>query len=234
MIDQVLAIARKELGYKESPAGSNRTKYGQWYGMNGGPWCAMFVSWVFHHAGYPLPKIQIGAPSGGAYCPYFEAYARRHGQWHPLPKPGDLALFHFGQKTAIHIGIVEKVKGTNFYSIEGNTGVNSNANGGAVMRRFRHPNLCRGFYRPISQDMRGGKDAYYRLIRLRSPYMSGNDVREWQKQVNFWGLTIDIDGVYGPESEKACRVLQEKWGLDVDGIVGPKTWARTFLPSSDA
>ena len=39
---QVLAIARSQLGTKESPVGSNHTKYGVWYGMDHEPWCAMF------------------------------------------------------------------------------------------------------------------------------------------------------------------------------------------------
>lgn len=35
--ERVLDIARAELGTKESPAGSNRTKYGKWYGLDGQP-----------------------------------------------------------------------------------------------------------------------------------------------------------------------------------------------------
>ncbi|ANV90771.1 CHAP domain-containing protein [Picosynechococcus sp. PCC 8807] len=237
MIEEILKVARAEIGYRENPPGSNRTKYGDWYGFHD-LWCAMFTSWVFDKAGFPLPKIQTGAPSGGAYCPYIEGYARRQGQWHRTPKPGDLALFHFGQNLAIHIGIVESVgSGGNFTTIEGNT-KKSNApgqnNGEWVWRKHRHVNQCRGFYRPIGSQALTGKEAYHRFLSLRKPFMAGYDIREWQKQVNYWGLAIEIDGVYGPESEKACRELQQKWGLDVDGIVGPLTWNRTFLPSSEA
>ena len=53
-VEQVIAVGRSQLGYSESPRGSNRTKYGQFYGLNGAPWCAIFVSWVFYHAGSPL------------------------------------------------------------------------------------------------------------------------------------------------------------------------------------
>lgn len=235
MIDQILSTARAEIGYREKPV--NITKYGEWYGFHD-LWCAMFVSWVFDKAGYPLPKIQQDAPSGAAYCPYIETYARRVGQWHGKPMPGDLALYHFGQPLAIHIGIVESVgSGGNFTAIEGNTKKGNGAgqnNGEWVWRRSRHRSQCRGFYRPFDLKAQLGKDAYYRLIRLQKPFMAGNDIREWQKQVNFWAIAIEIDGVYGPESEKACRTLQGKWGLEVDGIVGPKTWERTFRSSKNA
>ncbi|WP_083998001.1 peptidoglycan-binding protein [Picosynechococcus sp. PCC 7003] len=233
MIEKILSAARAEIGYKESPPGSNRTKYGRWYGMDGQPWCAMFTSWVFDKAGFPLPKIQTGAPSGAAYCPYIEGYARRVGQWHKTPRAGDLALFHFGNRLAVHIGIVETVNGSGFSSIEGNTSAASNANGGMVQRRSRRVPQCRGFYRPMDIQARTGKDAYHRLIRLRRPYMEGGDVRAWQQQVNHWGYKIEIDGVYGAESEKTCIELQEKWGLEVDGVIGPITWERTFKPSSE-
>jgi hypothetical protein len=38
-----LAKAETQIGYEEQPV--NRTKYGRHYGLNGNPWCAMFVSW---------------------------------------------------------------------------------------------------------------------------------------------------------------------------------------------
>ena len=52
---QLLDIARGELGYKETPANSNRTKYGAWYGLDGQPWCVMFIEWVFSRAVVKLP-----------------------------------------------------------------------------------------------------------------------------------------------------------------------------------
>ena len=37
-VEQILTLARKELGYRESPKNSNRTKYGKWYELDGKPW----------------------------------------------------------------------------------------------------------------------------------------------------------------------------------------------------
>jgi hypothetical protein len=60
------------------------------------------------------------------------------------------------------------------------------------------------------------------------PAMRGDDVRRWQEVLVLLGSPIDADGVYGPESEGACRELQREAGLAVDGIVGPATWTGTF------
>ena len=54
-LSNLLRIARGELGNTESPAGSNRTKYGKWFGLDGNPWCLMFIMWVFYQAGVKLP-----------------------------------------------------------------------------------------------------------------------------------------------------------------------------------
>lgn len=244
----ILDTARKEIGVKESPPGSNRQKYGEWYGVNGVPWCAQFTSYIFHKAGFPLPSIQKGAPSGAAYCPYIESYARKNNQWHGTPQPGDLALYHFGKNEAVHIGIVESVTAHNkrtFNAIEGNTSVKSNDNGGCVMRRARNVNQCRGFYRPrilstgykpnpngTGDDSQNSnvhpKDKYYRLIELKIPFMEGDDIEAWQTQMNWFQYGLDTDGVYGIESQKACLDLQRKRNLFVDGVIGPNTWRESF------
>jgi hypothetical protein len=145
----VLNIARKEIGYKET--GNNRNKFGAWYGMNGQPWCAMFVSYCFYTAGMPLP---ITTDKGFAYCPYGVNWFKQQGCWFKSPKVGDIVLFDFGRKDGIadHVGIVEKVNadGT-ITTIEGNTSSTahgSQSNGGCVARRIRSLNVVQGFGRP--------------------------------------------------------------------------------------
>lgn len=50
-------------------------------------------------------------------------------------------------------------------------------------------------------------------------------------------LGVESDGVFGPNTEAATRAFQEKSGLGVDGIIGPKTWTAlltgTAPPSDD-
>lgn len=37
-------------------------------------------------------------------------------------------------------------------------------------------------------------------------------------------LDINIDGYYGPDTQKAIKDFQEKHGLEVDGVTGKNTW----------
>ena len=52
----------------------------------------------------------------------------------------------------------------------------------------------------------------------------GMVVRRAQSILARSGFDVPIDGTYGPETEAAVKVLQEKHGLVVDGFLGAKTW----------
>src|SRR5689334_5167124 len=62
-VDQVLKLARTQLGTTESPAASNRTKYGAAEGGDGEPWCVTFDQWLFDQAGISaaLPSKTLNA-----------------------------------------------------------------------------------------------------------------------------------------------------------------------------
>lgn len=51
---------------------------------------------------------------------------------------------------------------------------------------------------------------------------TGKAVKVWQIIIGFTGT--DVDGIFGKNTEKATKEFQEKKGLVVDGIVGPKSW----------
>ena len=229
--EQILDVARSQLGVKEQPAGSNRTKYGQWYGMDGQPWCAMFVSWVFEQAGLSLPTIQKGAPSGFAYCPYGRNYFKSQGKLSNSPKPGDIVFFKFGNsRVANHVGIVESVNSRKktVTTIEGNTSRTSNDNGGKVMRRIRSLNVCYGFGRIDYRNVAGNKEPlprFQRLLKLTTPFMQGDEVREFQELLKAKGYQLEADGIFGPRTDKITRDFQADRGLEIDGIVGVKTLA---------
>jgi peptidoglycan hydrolase-like protein with peptidoglycan-binding domain len=50
-------------------------------------------------------------------------------------------------------------------------------------------------------------------------------VKELQKALIEAGYGIKADGVFGAKTEEAVREFQSDNDLDVDGIVGPDTWA---------
>lgn len=54
----------------------------------------------------------------------------------------------------------------------------------------------------------------------------GPDVRKLQEALKSFGaLTGPLDGVFGPDTEKAVKTVQASAGLKVDGMVGARTWA---------
>jgi peptidoglycan hydrolase-like protein with peptidoglycan-binding domain len=58
--------------------------------------------------------------------------------------------------------------------------------------------------------------------------MQGEDIREVQQK-----LGIQTDGIYGPVTEQAVKNFQQEKGLTVDGIVGPNTWTALDRVSSE-
>lgn len=138
--ERALDRARSQLGYKESPPGSNQNKFGDWYGMNYQPWCAMFCTWAYENEGNS-PAFNKGTRY--SYCPYIvsDAQNRKYGlSITQDPIPGDLVLYDWSYDTVFdHIGIFECWNDlTNFQCIEGNTSTSNNSNGGEVMRRKRN------------------------------------------------------------------------------------------------
>lgn len=134
---KIIDTAHKEIGTKESPDNSNMTKYGEWFGFNGVFWCAIFVSWVFDKAGFPLGNI--GFLKGMAGCPVAVKHFRETNEVTTSPQPGDICFFDWNgdgrhDHTGIFVGWVDK---DHFESIEGNTGLVNQSNGGEVMLRKR-------------------------------------------------------------------------------------------------
>ncbi len=66
------------------------------------------------------------------------------------------------------------------------------------------------------------------LVWHRSPAMTGDVVRRFQKRLRKLGFEIVADGAYGPQSKRVCQAFQKQRGLVADGIVGQKTWLAAF------
>lgn len=136
-MNEILRIAEKEIGQTEKPANSNKTPYGKWFGLDGVAWCGIFVSWCYAQAGFQLPKI--GFLKGYAGCQTAVAYFKKVNQITKDPVEGDIVFFDWNADGRYdHTGLFVKwINDKEFQTIEGNTAVGNDSNGGNVMKRVR-------------------------------------------------------------------------------------------------
>jgi len=118
----IVSVAQAEIGHGEI-GGNNKGAYVRQYlnGQEGLPWCAGFVSYCLKEAGMDI-IYTLRAKS-------FLGIGKRLAKTEL--RPGDLAVF--SRKGGGHVGIIEKLDGQGFISIEGNVGEYP-----AKVRRIRH------------------------------------------------------------------------------------------------
>jgi hypothetical protein len=136
---RVLALKKAitQIGVRESPFASNRQKYGEWYRMNGVPWCAIFVSYCIETSGNS-PSFTRGDRYSFVPNIVYDAGMRRNGLSLTLsPIPGDLVCYDWYGGGADHVGFFERGTRSSFTAIEGNTSSINWSNGGAVLRQPR-------------------------------------------------------------------------------------------------
>ena len=149
--EAALKVGREYVGVKENPPGSNKVMFSEWYGIVG-PWCAMFVTYCMVRAG--SKTFSKGARY--AYCPYILSDAKQ-GKGMTVVQPddaksGDVVLYSWNHDgVANHVGIVATPPngGISFISLEGNTAVGADSDGGEVMVRQRHVKDVIAFVRVV-------------------------------------------------------------------------------------
>lgn len=243
---EVLKIARAQIGVKESPANSNRQKYGRDYGMNGVFWCAQYVWWCAWKADGKKSKT-IAHSASAAYI-HEETISKCGGKWvmkknrsintrkayAKKAKGGDIVSFDFGRMDAYrdHVGMVDHVEGSYIYCLEGNTtpdGKNgSQSNGGMVALKKRHYKAICAATRPAYEAEKPSKPKPYSGIYPTLPKRGwfqrgdkGDQVKLLQKLLNWavdWGL--DVDGEIGADTVQAIVIFQKRYGLKQDGGFG--------------
>lgn len=140
-IDNFLDECASWINYKEYPPYSNNTVFGEWYGLNYEPWCDMFISYCAAQCN--LTPI-IGKFAGCvAHAEWFYEMGRLTiKDCFVLSdfERGDIVFFK-NKPNGIpsHVGVIESIDEKDFsiVTIEGNTSISSNDNGGSVMRRYR-------------------------------------------------------------------------------------------------
>ncbi len=104
----IIQVALTQVGYQEGA--SNYTKYGEYFGLAKSPWCGWFVSWCAAQAGVPKSVLRQQGIAGVSNFGLTKFYAKDR-----RPQSGDL-YFKSG-----HVGLVYKVEGDYFWSVEGNS-----------------------------------------------------------------------------------------------------------------
>ena len=213
----IVTKALNEVGVKESPPNSNNVKYNTMYygrpvsGSNY-PWCCSFVWWLLSTSGVKVPKT--------ASCMTMAQWFRDNGRWYTSdPQIGDLVFFHFktNSRWTNHVGIVVGVRGNEIETVEGNTSINSDDNGGAVMKRKRSSNIV-GYGRPNYEV-----ESQIRPVLMKGS--KGNYVRAWQTYLKSCNIDVGtIDGDFGSKTEKAVKIYQQQKHLPVTGIIDNDDW----------
>lgn len=212
-----LEIAVQYIGYTEYPPGTNRNMFGVWYGANGVQWCMQFVQYCYDKAGSPLPYKT-------ASCGWFLDWYK---QYHPEcivtdPQPNDIVIYQEHK----HTGIVERTKGSMMWVIEGNTSIDSDDNGGAVMRRTRQISTAMAFIRPSLMKQKGDGKVIVVLNTIKQG-SKGQQVKALQRLLISLGYDLGkygADGDCGSKTITAIKLFQRDNGLVVDGVAGKATW----------
>jgi len=128
---EVVRTAVKELGVREQSGrndGVQVEKFLKIVGLlKGEPWCAAFVSWVFHEVGFEKPR------TGWSPALFPASRLARSAL------PGNVIGIYFPDKKRIaHVGLIEKENGDWLVSIEGNTNLEGSREGDGVYRKRRH------------------------------------------------------------------------------------------------
>ena len=119
-------------------------------------------------------------------------------------REGDM-VFRMSDGRAVHVG----------YAIDGDTVIEAKGRDVGVVESR------------VSGWDRYGRPSFFasRELRLASPYMRGEDVRELQRALKERGYDPgQLDGIFGKKTERAVKRFQKSCGLKADGIAGKRTF----------
>lgn len=221
---KIVNLGRSQIGVKESPPGSNRTKYGKDFGWNGVAWCAIYSWWKGWRASKkkesqnPIYKSASAANiqdltvkcKKGTYIMKKTSSKERRQAMARRVLPGDEVSFDFGDFSCVrkHTGTADSIDGDYIYCNEGNTSVSgSQSNGGQVCNRKRHYTDICCVVRPAYK-----MPAPWKLDKALP--VDGDFGIQSRYRMQWW-LGVKRDADCGPATVKA---MQKKLGVTQTGL----------------
>lgn len=142
IVNEIITLIQKQVGYAESPIGSNKQKYSRFFDVeawqffntkkNPCYWCSVFVIWALVQVltpilgSYSAVRTWLGMPAPknneAAGCWQFYNYLKAK-KWEVAKSKGqaaDIIFFNTSAGKCAHIGFIEKVENGKYYTIEGN------------------------------------------------------------------------------------------------------------------
>lgn len=207
--DEIVEIALSQKGYTEGP--NNDTKYGEWYGLNYNPWCAMFVSWCANQVGISediIPKFS-GCTTGFRQMTNMGITTKEH----IVPQKGDLIFFDWDNSGDYdHVGIVTSADSEYVWTVEGNHDDNVDTYVYQINAYY-----IAGYARPKYEDEPTPKPSY-------ESYVYDYQVA-WNKTYGSKYHYLEEDGIYGPDTEWSKSKVLLKYGM-TNPLVG---WCQNRL-----
>jgi hypothetical protein len=231
----MLKEARSDLGLAGRPNKITR-EYAAKHGDDflRAAWCNMAITYWARHSGNAAAVLLGG---DRAYTVYHAQDFQKADRWYSgtaanldKAKPGDIVFFDWGQSNSIgaidHIGVVEvALGGGRVQTIEGNTG-------DAVKRKVRSSNVVAGYGRPPYSGGSPGSNETEAMVRelpmLRKGAKAENEHVQSARGLLYARSHPEIGKVVGAFDDKMDKAVREvqKWGkVEVDGVIGPDTWA---------
>jgi len=128
---RLVQLAVMEIGVRELSGKNDGTRVEAYLASvdlkKGLPWCGAFISWVYKQAGYARPR------TGWTPALFPSSRLTRSAL------PGNLLGVYFPKlKRIAHVGLIERLDGDWFVSVEGNTNSEGSSEGDGVYRKRRH------------------------------------------------------------------------------------------------